>query len=167
MNPKLQHCLQEYKFPIYNNKEQEITTAIKDFQQSTPSNLPNDKLDIFEEHFENALGTFALVRKLQKTEKEYDLFTEDYRELHFSVRKIEKKTRKLNNRIEKLEAEIRNLDKDKKDSVAAKNKIELKIEDHKLEIKEITKKIPANWSSRNKEFEALYKTKNTQTKRYR
>ena len=43
----------------------------------------------------------------------------------------------------------------------------MKIEDYKLEIKEITKKIPENWSSKNKEFEALYKTKNTQTKRYR
>ena len=120
MNPKLQHCLQEYKFDIYNNKEQKITTAITNFQQLVPSNLPNDKLDIFEEHFENALGTFALVKKLQKTEKEYNLFAEDYRELHFSVRKIEKKIRKINNRIEKLEAEIRNLDKDKKDKCSCK-----------------------------------------------
>jgi len=121
-------------------------------------------LDIFEEHFENALGTFALVKKLQKTEKEYDLFAKDYRDLHFSVRKKEKKIRKIDKRIKKLEAEIRNLDKDK---VSAKNKIELKIEDYKLEIEEITKKIPDNWSSKNKEFEIILKAKNTRTKRYR
>ena len=53
---------------------QKIKTAIADFQKFVPSNLPNDKLDIFEEHFENALGTFALVQKLQKTEEEYNLF---------------------------------------------------------------------------------------------
>ena len=78
INPKLQHCLQEYKFDIYKNDEQKIVTAINDLQKLVPSNLPNDKLDIFEEHFDNALGTFAIVKKLQKTEKEYDLFAEDY-----------------------------------------------------------------------------------------
>ena len=60
-------------------------------QKLTPTNLPMDKLDIFEEHFDNALGTFAIVKKLQKTEEEYELFTKDYRDLHFNVRKIEKR----------------------------------------------------------------------------
>jgi TRAP-type C4-dicarboxylate transport system permease large subunit len=164
MNPKLQHCLQEYKFDIYNNEEQKITAAIKSFEQLVPSDLPNDKLDIFEEHFENALGTFALVKKLQKTENEYNLFAEDYRDLHFQVRKKQKKIRKIDNKIEKLKAEIRNLDKDK---VAQKNKIDLKIEDYKLEIDEIEKQIPENWESKNKEFEVIQKAKNTQTKRYK
>jgi TRAP-type mannitol/chloroaromatic compound transport system permease large subunit len=164
MNPKLQNCLQEYKFDIYNNEEQKIIAAITGFQQLVPSDLPGDKLDIFEEHFENALGTFALVKKLQKTEEEYDLFAKEYRGLHFSVRKKEKKIRKIDKRIKKLESEIRNLDKD---NVSAKNKIELKIEDYKLEIEEITKQIPDNWSSRNKEFEIILKAKNTRTKRYR
>jgi len=164
MNPKLQNCLQEYKFDIYNNEEQKIISAITGFQQLVPSNLPGDKLDIFEEHFENALGTFALVKKLQKTEEEYNLFAEDYRDFHFSVRKKEKRIRKIDKRIEKLESAIRNLDKD---NVAEKNKIELKIEDYKLEIKEVTKQIPENWLSRNKEFEIIHKAKNTQTKRYR
>ena len=164
MNPKLQHCLQEYKFDIYNNEEQKIRAAITDFQRLVPSNLPNDKMDIFEEHFENAIGTFALVKKLQKTEEEYNLFTEDYRDLHFSSRKKEKKIRKIENRISKLESEIRNLDKD---NVAEKNKIELKIEDYKLEIDEITKQIPENWKSKNKEFKIIQKAKNTQTKRYK
>jgi len=164
MNPKLQHCLQEYKFDIYNNEEQKIKAAIKDFEQLVPSNLPIDKLDIFDEHFENALGTFSLVKKLQKTEKEYDLFAEDYRDLHFSVRKKQKKIRKIDNKIEKLKSEIRRLEKDK---VSEKNKIELKIEDYQLEIDEIKKQIPENWASKNKEFEIIKKAKNTQTKRYK
>jgi uncharacterized protein YlxW (UPF0749 family) len=164
MNPKLQQCLQEYKFAIYNNEEQKIMAAITGFQQLVPSNLPNDKLDIFEEHFENALGNFALVKKLQKTKKDYNLFAKNYRELHFSVRKKEKKIRKINGRIKKLESEIRNLDKD---DLAEKNKIQLKIENYELEIDEVTKQIPENWLSRNKEFKIIQKAKNTQTKRYR
>ncbi len=106
MNPKLQYCLQKYKFPIYNKDEEKIRTAIINFQKLTPSNLPVDKLDIFEEHFDNALGTFAIVKKLQKTEEEYELFTKNYKDLHFSVRKIQKKVRKIDQKIKKLKSEI-------------------------------------------------------------
>ncbi len=164
MNPKLQYCLQEYKFAIYNNEEQRITNAIKDMQKLTPSNLPLDKLDIFEEHFDNALGTFAIVKKLQKTEEEYEIFTKDYRDLHFDVRKIQKKIRKIDEKIKKTKSEIRNLSDD---NLADKNKLELKIENYELEIKELENKIPENWTTRNGEFEILHKAKNTRTKRYR
>jgi len=164
MNPKLQYCLQEYKFAIYNNEEQRITNAIKDMQKLTPTNLPIDKLDIFEEHFDNALGTFAIVKKLQKTEEEYQLFTKDYRDLHFKVRKIEKKIRKIDEKIKKTKAEIRNLDDD---NLSDKNKLELKIENYELEIKELQNKVPENWKAKNGEFEILHKAKNTRTKRYR
>ena len=164
MNPKLQHCLQEYKFAMYNNDEQKIKSAITNFQSKVPNDIPLDKLDIFEEHFENALDTFSLVKKLQKTEKEYNLYAKDYRDLHYSVRKKQKKIRTIEKKIQKLESQIRNLDKE--DS-AAKNKINLKIEDYKLEIDGINNKIPENWTSKNKEFEIIQKNKNTQTKRYR
>ncbi len=164
MNPKLQYCLQEYKFAIYNTEEQRITNAIKEMQKLTPANLPMDKLDIFEEHFDNALGTFAIVKKLQKTEEEYALFTKDYRDLHFNVRKIEKKIRKIDQKIKKTKAEIRNLDDD---NLSGKNKLELKIENYELEIKELQNKIPESWKAKNGEFEILHKAKNTRTKRYR
>ena len=164
MNPKLQHCLQEYKFAIYNSEEQNIKTAIQNIQNLTPSNLPNDKLDIFEEHFDNALGTFDIVNKLRKTEEEYDVFTKDYKDMHFSVRKIQKKVRKIDGKIKKLKSEIRNLDEG---DLADKNKLELKIENLQLEIVELNNKIPETWKAKNGEFEILHKAKNTRTKRYR
>ena len=163
-NPKLQHCLQEYKFAIYNNEEQKIKNAITDFQKLIPSNLPKDKKVIFEEHFENALGTFALVKNLQKTEEEYNLFAKDYRDLHFSSRKKQKKIIKIEKKIKKLESEIRNLYQGQTDE---KNKINLKIENYKLEIDELTKSIPKEWKERNKEFKIIHKSKNIQTNKYR
>ena len=101
MNPNLQHFLLEYQFAMYNNNEQKIRSAITNFQSKIPTNIPIDKLDIFEEHFENALGTFALVKKLQNTEKEYNLYAKDYRDLHYSVRKKHKKIRTIKKKIEK------------------------------------------------------------------
>ena len=87
-----------------------------------------------------------------------NLFAEDYRDLHFKVRKKEKKIRKLNKKISKLESEIRNLDKDE---ASDKNKLELKIENYQLEIDELSKGIPETWKSRNEEFKIIQKSKNT------
>ena len=51
--------------------------------------------------------------------------------------------------------------------MANKNKLELKIENYKLEIDEINKSIPETWKSKNEKFQILHKAKNTRTKRYR
>ena len=48
-----------------------------------------------------------------------------------------------------------------------KNKLELKIENYELEIKELQDKVPESWKAKNGEFEILHKAKNTRTKRYR
>ena len=164
MNPKLQYCLQEYKFARYENDSEKIKNAILSFQSVSPSDLPEDKIEIFEDHFDSALGTFGLVEKLKKAEMEYNSYIVDYRDLHFSVRKKQKKILKLDKKIEKYKAEIRNLDDDK---ISAKNKIEQKIENIKLEIDEISKSIPEIWKSKNEKFDKINKAKNTITKRYR
>ena len=164
MNPKLQYCLQEYKFARYDNDEETIKNAILKFQSAAPTNLPVDKMDILEEHFDNALGTFVLVDKVQNAEKEYNAYVVDYRDLHFSVRKKQKKILKLNKKIEKYKAEIRNLDEDELDE---KNKIKLKIENINLEIDEVENTIPEIWKEKNSEFNKINKDKNTKTKRYR
>ena len=92
------------------------------------------------------------------------MFAEGYKDLHFKVRKKEKKIRKLDKKIEKLESEIRNLNEEE---AADKNKLELKIENYKLEIIELTEGIPEAWIARNNEFKIIQKSKNTRTKRYR
>jgi hypothetical protein len=84
--------------------------------------------------------------------------------MHFTVRKKQKKILKLNKKIDKYKAEIRNLDDD---DISDKNKIELKIEDIKLEIDEISKSIPDTWETKNSEFEKIKKAKNTTSKRYK
>ena len=164
MNPKLQYCLQEYKFARYDTNGDAIKNAILKFQSDSPTNLPDDKMEILEDHFDSALGTFALVEKLKNAEKIYNDYTVDYRDMHFTVRKKQKKILKLNKKIDKYKAEIRNLDDD---DISDKNKIELKIEDIKLEIDEISKSIPDTWETKNSEFEKIKKAKNTTSKRYK
>jgi hypothetical protein len=59
---------------------------------------------------------------------------------------------------------MRNL---KSEESSDKNKLELKIENYKLEINELAQAVPEIWKSKNEEFKIVQKAKNTRTKRYR
>ncbi len=65
----------------------------------------------------------------------------------------------MNKKIEKLESEIRNLNSEE---ASDKNKIELKIENYKLEIDELAKTVPEIWKSKNEEFKIIQKAKKIQ-----
>ncbi len=52
------------------------------------------------------LGLLLLLKNFKKTEQEYELFTKDYRDLHFNVRKIEKKIRKIDQKIKKQKLKL-------------------------------------------------------------
>ena len=122
MNPKLQYCLQEYKFANYANNADAIKNSIDDFDSIILANLPADKLSYFQRHVDNSNYTFELVDEVKSTEAIYNDYAVDYRDLHFKTRKKQKKISKLNKKIDKYKAEIRNLDDDE---VSEKNKIEL------------------------------------------
>ena len=67
-------------FARYDSNGEAIKNAILSFQSVSPTNLPDDKIEIFEDHFDSALGTFAIVERLKKAEDEYNSYTVDYRD---------------------------------------------------------------------------------------
>jgi hypothetical protein len=164
MNPRLQHCLQEYKFANYNNNESVLRTNISNIQTLDLSYIPENKTEIFNSHIKKALMTFDLVEQVQKAESEYNLFAKNYSSLHFKVRKIQKKVLKIKKKIETLQADIRNLSNDK---FSEKEKIEEKIKFLELEKEGLIDKIPQNWIEDNKKFQKIQKNKNITIKKYR
>ena len=102
------------------NKIKKLKSEIRNLDKDDASSknklelkIENYKLEIAE--LKNKIPETWKSQKKQKmqkeTEEEYSLFAEDYRDLHFSVRKKQKKIRKIDNKIKKLKSEIRNLDK--------------------------------------------------------
>ena len=164
-NPRLQYCLQEYKFLNYKNNETELRNHISNAQLLNIDYIPEDKTEIFRSHFAKALLTFDLVNNVRKSETEYNLFAKDYKSLHFKVRKIQKKLLKIDSKIKKLESDLRNLDKD--DLSNEKDKIEKEINDLKSEKTKIEENIPQNWNEQNMKYKNLAKNKNISTKKYR
>ncbi len=164
MNPKLQYCLQEYKFANFSNNADLINKSITDFDDIILANLPADKLSYFQRHVDNSKYSFELVNEVKSTETLYNDYAVGYRDLHFQTRKKQKKIIKLNKKIDKYKAEIRNLDDE---DVSEKNKLEQKIENVKIEIDEVGSQIPEEWKSKNDEFNKINKAKNLATRKYR
>ncbi len=164
MNPKLQYCLQEYKFANFENNGDQIKTSINEFDDIILANLPADKLSYFQRHVDNSKYSFELVDEVKSAQSIYDDYAVDYRDLHFKTRKKQKKIIKLNKKIDKFKAEIRNLDDE---DVSDKNKILQKIENVKLEIEEIQNTIPQEWKAKNDEFNKINKAKNLAIKKYK
>ena len=164
MNPKLQYCLQEYKFANFETNGDQIKTSINEFDDIILANLPADKLSYFQRHVDNSKYSFELVDEVKSAQSIYDDYAVDYRDLHFKTRKKQKKIIKLNKKIDKFKAEIRNLDDE---DVSDKNKILQKIENVKLEIEEIQNTIPQEWKAKNDEFNKINKAKNLAVKKYK
>ena len=164
MNPKLQYCLQEYKFANFETNGDQIKASINEFDDIILANLPADKLSYFQRHVDNSKYSFELVDDVKSAQSIYDDYAVDYRDLHFKTRKKQKKIIKLNKKIDKFKAEIRNLDDE---DVSDKNKILQKIENVKLEIEEIKNTIPQEWKSKNDEFNKINKAKNLAVKKYK
>ena len=164
MNPKLQYCLQEYKFANFETKGDQIKNSINEFDDIILANLPADKLSYFQRHVDNSKYSFELVDEVKSAQSIYDDYAVDYRDLHFKTRKKQKKIMKLNKKIDKFKAEIRNLDDE---DVSDKNKILQKIENVKLEIEEIQNTIPQEWKAKNDEFNKINKAKNLAVKKYK
>ena len=164
MNPKLQYCLQEYKFANFETNGDQIKTSINEFDDIILANLPADKLSYFQRHVDNSKYSFELVDDVKSAQSIYDDYAVDYRDLHFKTRKKQKKIIKLNKKIDKFKAEIRNLDDE---DVSDKNKILQKIENVKLEIEEIQNSIPQEWKAKNDEFNKINKAKNLAVKKYK
>ncbi len=164
MNPKLQYCLQEYKFANFETNGDQIKTSINEFDDIILANLPADKLSYFQRHVDNSKYSFELVDEVKSAQSIYDDYVVDYRDLHFKTRKKQKKIIKLNKKIDKFKAEIRNLDDE---DVSDKNKILQKIENVKLEIEEIQNTIPQEWKAKNDEFNKINKAKNLAIKKYK
>ena len=157
MNPRLQECIQEYKFDLYESNENDIKKSINEISVLDIDYLPDSKKELFSNIYSNAFLTFELVENLKNNEKILNEYNKDYRSLHQSVRKKQKRQYKIDHKIKKLEKEINNL-KREGDTKKIK-KIELEINKLHNERIELSSQIPSNWKLAHEEFKKLSNNK--------
>ena len=153
MNPRLQDCLQEYKFDLYENNGNLIKNNINEFNSLDLAYLPQENKEFLKNTFVDANSTFELVDNIKETQSTVDLYGEEYRSLHFSVRKIQKKQFKLDYKINKLEKEKKYLERE--NEIRKVNKIQKQIDKFKNEKNEIIQNIPSNWNVSHDQYKTL------------
>lgn len=150
INPRLQECIQEYKFEIYDKNEQKIKNNINQLSAIDVSYLPEVKKKFFYNIQKNSFLTFALIEEIKKSEETLEEYSKNYKYLHQSVRKIQKKEFKIDKKIKKLEKEKHNLERENEVKEVSKIKLEIEILLNKKN--NLIMKIPEKWESKHKEF---------------
>ena len=103
MNPRLQRCIEEQVFTIYDERGGELLAGVESMRGLDLSVLPEDWRGRLDEHFDQVGATFALVEEARRTEAERSAYEPDYRPLHREVRNIEKQLRKLDDDLRELD----------------------------------------------------------------
>jgi len=165
MNPRLQECIQEYKFELYENNEDIIKRNINEISSLDLTYLPESNKEFLDNTFINSILTFELVDNLKKTQSKLDDYSKDYRSLHLSVRKIQKRQFKIDYKIKKLDKEKRYLERE--NQTIKVNKMQSQIDKLNEEKIKIAKNIPLNWDDAHNEYKALAMEKKKAVTKYR
>ncbi len=165
MNPRLQDCLQDYKFDLYENNEDLIKNNINEFESLNLNFLPEENKEFVKNIFVDSNSTFKLINDIKSTQSAVNLYGEDYRSLHLSVRKIQKRQFKLENKIKKLEKEKKYLARE--DETNKVNKIQSKIDKLNNEKNQIIQNIPLNWDEAHNKYKTLASKNKKAVTKYR
>ena len=103
MNPRLQHCIEERVFGLYDTHGEALRGAIGEARRLDPSPLPEHWRTRFGEDVERAAATFGLVEEVRLREAERVAYEEDYRSLHHQVRRLQAELRDLEERRREME----------------------------------------------------------------
>ena len=92
-NPRLQHCLEEHMFGIYDENGQTIRVAIDKASTLDFSYLPDKPRDALAGSFDKARSTFDMVAAVRKAAADYQANLVNYAPLHREVRDEQKRIR--------------------------------------------------------------------------
>ena len=152
-NPKLQECILDYKFRVYENKQGEIVSAINQFKAVNYEFLPTEKKELLNQHFTLVSTALELIPKVKNTRTNLEEYSKSYYQVHLDVRKIQSQVLNNKKKIKSLEDDVRIIENN--DPVKA-SELRNEIERFKLDIISLEKTIPNNWASLNNDYQEKY-----------
>jgi hypothetical protein len=150
-NPRLERCLLEYTFNIYDKDGSKIKVAINDAKKINLDLLPQSKKDILNDHFTKSLTAFDLVINAQEKKKILDSYSKDYYDVHAAARKGQTKILDHNKKISEIEKDLKQSKDEKKLA-----KLNTKVKELNIEIAKLQKAIPKEFDEKNKKYKELY-----------
>jgi tripartite ATP-independent transporter DctM subunit len=166
-NPRLQACLEEYVFTLYDRRGGEIRASIGMAKALDISYLPEKRRNALAESFQMAEATFDLVGNVRATKAAVVAYETDYRPLHREVRDLRIETGAIDRKLKKLRKEHRYLRHDSQATEEDVRDVELDIADLEKEKEGLSARIPATWEDAHKSYTKLAAAETKARRRYR
>ena len=167
MNPKLQHCLEEYVFARYDEHGDALRSHIDRAAALDAGLLPADLRKKYEGSLDLARASFGLARAVRDADAAVQAYLPEYRPLHVEVRRKQSDLRKLGKRLERLERDRSRLARDEAASDEDRDAVEREIARVEAERAVIEAGIPAAWEDARARYVELSDTWKKARREYR
>ena len=166
-NPKLQECLEDYQFAVYDARRGEIEASIELVRTANLAYLPDEYQERLNESYRQAAASFGMIEEIRAAETAMAEFTPGYRPLHIEVRQIQRDARKLEKAIEELNQKRQRLAFEQSVDQAAIDRVLARIKDLEAEREALLATIPDNWEQERSEFKSLASAETGARRKYR
>jgi tripartite ATP-independent transporter DctM subunit len=154
-NPRLQQCIEERLFPVYDERKPELVAAIEDGRTLDFSYLPDRRAKELNESFAKALATFQLVEDIRAKERAVAAYVPDYRPLHVSVRRMQADIRDHIEEIDELRDELRQNERNNEGTAEDVAETNARIARLEAELAQLEAGIPPDWDAARKRYTDL------------
>ena len=151
-NPRLQECIEEHLFPVYDKMGDSLRAQIQAAMNLDISYLPDNRRADLANSFELAANTFQMVVNVRAAAAELEQATAIYRPMHIGVRLQEKRIRAIAAEIEEISGALRQLDRSNLGSPANTDEVAEKIKRLRMERAKIEANIPDSWKDERQRY---------------
>ena len=145
MNPKLQHCLEEYVFAEYDRTGDALRAHIDRAAAMGAGFLPDAIRSKYLNSFELARAGIDRAQAVRDADMATQAYLPEYQPLHVEVRRKQSQLRKHRKRLDRLERERSRLSRDETATDAERREVNRAIEGVEAEMAAIEASIPAAW----------------------
>jgi len=153
VNPRMQHCIQQYVFANYTTHRGDILAAITTARTLNLDALPNRMQKEISGSFDKAEKVLTLYRNVEKTSATIDAASPAYRPLQRKVRAIQAAIKRLDLEKSELQTQIRQ--SSGAGAERRKEKLAAAIASIETDMKTLARSIPQQWDGRHKAYTAL------------
>ena len=152
LNPKLQHCLEDYVFDQYEENGDTIKASIEKAATIDVSSLPKKLQTQFKESTDNALKGLTQTQAIIDAKNELDAFSVAYKPIQQKFSAIKSNMIKLDKKAENLQDKLDDFESEASDGYAA---IKANLDELTTERTKLTESTPANWDVENAKYKVL------------
>ena len=166
-NPKLQECLENYQFVVYDENRTDILNAIDRIQAANIAYLPDEYQERLNESYQKAAASFDIIEDIREAKAAVADYSPDYRPLHVEVRQIQRNVRGLERDLTELDDERARVQFDEPVDEKRLQRIREDIAALETERDELLNSIPAEFEERYAGFKQRAKAETNARRKYR